>query len=363
MRVPLKGLNRVRKRLANGRVKEYYYLGKGGPPVHGEYGSPEFHASYNEAAKSRRPVRKGDLQSLIDRYLESRAFRDLADATKKLYKYQIIKIEKEFGDLPIAALEDRRVRADILDWRDRLGERSPRQADQAFRTLARIISWAVDRGIAPRNPCERAGKLYNVDRRDKVWTPEQQATFLKAAPVHLHLPFLLALWTGQRQGDLLELVWADYDGSHIEVKKQNKTGASVRVPVGKVLKAALDARKAEVTRSMGRAPIEELTILTTTRGTPWTSDGFRTSWSKACEKAGVEDVTFHDLRGTAVTRLAIAGCSIPEIATFTGHSLNHVHSVLERYLKRDSKLADNAMRKLEDEQDSQPGSQPPLGRN
>ena len=33
------------------------------------------------------------------------------------------------------------------------------------------------------------------------------------APAHLHLPLLLALWTGQRQGDLLRLPWSAYDGN------------------------------------------------------------------------------------------------------------------------------------------------------
>jgi integrase len=57
-----------------------------------------------------------------------------------------------------------------------------------------------------------------------------------------------------------------------------------------------------------------------TAGNPWTPDGFRVSWRKSCIKADIEGVTFHDLRGTAVTRLAIAGATEAEIATLTGHS-------------------------------------------
>jgi hypothetical protein len=37
-------------------------------------------------------------------------------------------------------------------------------------------------------------------------------------------------------------------------------------------------------------------ILTSVDGTPWTSDGFRASWGKACAKAGVVGVTFNDRR-------------------------------------------------------------------
>ena len=59
-------------------------------------------------------------------------------------------------------------------------------------------------------------------------------------------------------------------------------------------------------------------------------------------------MTFHDLRGTAVTRLAVVGCSEAEIATITGHSLRDVRSILDaNYLHRDAALAESAIRKLE----------------
>lgn len=62
------------------------------------------------------------------------------------------------------------------------------------------------------------------------------------------------------------------------------------------------------------------------------------------------DLTFHDLRGTAVTRLAKAGCTVPEIATITGHSLKDVGTTLDsHYLNRDSALGESAIRKLERE--------------
>ena len=60
------------------------------------------------------------------------------------------------------------------------------------------------------------------------------------------------------------------------------------------------------------------------RPAAWTENGFRSSWGKACDKAGILDVTFHDLRGTAATRLFIAECTEGEIAAFTGHRLSDV---------------------------------------
>jgi len=49
VKVNLKGIAKVR---AKGRT--YYYAWRGGPPLRGEPGSPEFFASYNEAIQNRR---------------------------------------------------------------------------------------------------------------------------------------------------------------------------------------------------------------------------------------------------------------------------------------------------------------------
>jgi len=89
-------------------------------------------------------------------------------------------------------------------------------------------------------------------------------------------------------------------------------------------------------------------VLTNRAGVPWTSDGFRASWRKLCAKAQIQDLTFHDLRGSAVTRLALAGAPPQEIAGVTGHSLADVASILDRhYLGDRASLAENAIRRLE----------------
>ena len=110
-----------------------------------------------------------------------------------------------------------------MAWRDKLALKSRRQADYAWTVLARVLSWSKDRGYISINPCERGGRIYRGSRADKIWTDDDEAQFLKSAPAHLHLPLLLALWTGQRQGDLLRLSWSSYDGTHVWLK-QTKTG-------------------------------------------------------------------------------------------------------------------------------------------
>lgn len=339
MRIKLKGLNRVRKRKADGTEVVYYYAWKGGPPLPGKPGSDEFMLAYQDAIHARKRNPPAILTSLLDAYESSSEFVGLAPRTRTDYRRHLRAIAVEFGGFPLEALTDRRARGEFLAWRDRLAVSSRRNADYRFSVFARTLSWGVNRGLIQLNPLERTGRLYRAKRNDRVWSDADEQAFLKKAPAHLHLALHLALWTGQRQGDLLRLTWSAYDGGVIRLS-QRKTGARVAIPVGPTLGAVLDTAKSRRK--------DAVTILTTERGTPWTEEGFRASWRKACDKAGVQDLTFHDLRGTAVTRLALAGCSEAEIATITGHSMRDVGAILDsHYLKRDFGLAVSAIEKLE----------------
>ncbi len=339
--MPLRGLHTVKTKLANGRTATYHYAWRGGPRVEGELGSPAFHASYNEAVSSRRTglASKATLSFLTDSYRDSQDFAKLAPRTRDDYGKLIREIDKEFGDFPIKALADRGSRAEFLGWRDKLAKRSARQADYAWTVLARVLSWSVERGHIDQSPCTKGGKLYDGCRADKVWTPADEASFLTKASPALSMAMLMALWTGQRQGDLLALTWFAYDGAFIRLR-QGKTGVRVTIPVGAPLKLALDAGR-------GEAPADGK-ILRNSAGSPWTPDGFRCSWSKACRRAGIRGLTFHDLRGTAVTHLFAAGCNEAEVATITGHSQHDVQSILDaNYFSRDIGLAVSGIAKLE----------------
>ncbi len=336
MRIQLKGLHRNVRTLACGERVEYWYAWRGGPRLKGKPGTPDFVASYNAAIATRKAPLDGCLISVISVYRSSDEFRRLAPRTQTDYAKHLAAIETKWGDMPIAALSDSRARGIFKSWRDELATKSRRQADYAWTILARVLSVAMDRGIVPANPCARGGRIYKADRTEKVWADADEAAFLLAAPEHLHLAMTLALWTGQRQGDLLRLRWADYDGEVIRLK-QGKTARRMTIPVGAPLKEALAA-------TPRRTPF----ILTTKEGAPWTPDGFRVSWRKACAKAGISGLTFHDFRGSAVTRLALAGATEAEIASMTGHSLRDVSEILDaHYLSRDIKLAESAVRKLE----------------
>jgi integrase len=335
VRVVLKGIHKVNKRLATGELKTYYYAWRGGPQIKASPGSPEFVRLYNDAYANLRKPAAGTLTTIIAEYKASAEYNRLQPSTLRAYAAYIRLIEQEFGDMPLAALSDPRVRGDFKQWRDSFVE-TPRKADYAWTTLARILSFAKDRALISANPCEGGGRLYVANRTDRVWQEGQVEAFLKIAPPEMQLGLLLALWTGQRQGDLLRLPWSAYDGKHIRLQ-QSKTRRRVVIPAGEPLRLALDA-------TARRSPV----ILTNRYGRPWTPDGFRTSWAKACGRAGIRGLTFHDLRGSAVVRLAIADATVPQIAAFTGHSLKDVEAILDaHYLGRDVKLAEIAIMKLE----------------
>jgi integrase len=210
MRMRLKGVNSKRKKLADGSFRTYYWAWKGGPPLRGEPGTPEFVASYNEAVAKKITPPRGILLSLLQQYQASEDFRLLADSTRRSYIPLILRVEEAFGDFPLSGLNDRRTRGIFLTWRDKIASASGRrQADYAWTVLARVLSWSLNRGLISANPCEHGGRLYRSGARvDKVWTAPDEAAFVERAPSHLHLPLLLALWTGQRQGDLLRLPWS-----------------------------------------------------------------------------------------------------------------------------------------------------------
>jgi integrase len=302
-----------------------------------------FFVAYSRAHEERKKPPAGNLFSLIAAFKGSTDYTSLADKTRKDYLRYLKLIEEEFGTMPLSVVQDRRARGKFKEWRDDMAA-NPRKADYAWTVLARTLAVAKDRGLIAVNVCERGGRLYEADRAEKIWLPDHIKAFCGVASHELQFALLLALWTGQRQGTLIGIAWSQYDGTHIRLQpnkqRRGKKKKRIAIPVGAPLKSALDAC---------RPDNAEGAILRNTFGEPWTSDGFRASWGKAFDKAklGDADLHFHDLRGTAVTRLALSGCTTPQIAAITGHSPRDVDEILKaHYLGGQAELAEQAIVKL-----------------
>jgi integrase len=336
MRVRLKGVNTVRRYRTDGSFALYHYHRATGRALEGLPGSPEFIASYAAAEKSNRDRAKGTIADLIRRFEASPVFASMAaDTTQKEYKRKFKIIDAKWGTCPIAAFTEKEFRVDVLDWRDSIAKSARRSADSLTSALARLGSWAFDRGEIDRNILDKMQRVYHANRADKLWLPEHVAAFTLHASPEMHAALMLGMHSGQRQGDLRRLPWSGYDGNRITLK-QSKGGRTVSVRCTAALRTMLDAM-----------PRRGVLILMTPTGRAWTKRYFNEHWTEVARAAEITDLHFHDLRGTAITMLAEAGATVPEIAAVTGHSLKHVTSILETYLSRTRHLADAAIIKLE----------------
>jgi site-specific recombinase XerD len=351
MRVKLKGINTVRRPLADGTVRTHYYHRATGAKLTGEPGTAEFIASFEAAGRNAALTRSaGTVEWLIRQYQESRAWtKKLAASTREIAAYDIKACEAKWGSTPLVIVENPKSRPAFLKWHDQLAEGHPRAADAKLARLSRIFAWGVDQGHIKHNPISSFERAYKSDRSERIWLPEHVAAFEAVAAPEIRLAMMLALHTGQRQADLLALPWSGWDGTAITLR-QGKSRRLIYVPATRALKTALD-----------EAPRRATTILVAPRGASWLKRRFHEVWSETFAKARIaDDLHFHDLRGTAVTMLAEAGCSVPEIATITGHSQAHAQKILDRYLARTRSLAESAIAKLDEHRRNRSNSQTEL---
>jgi integrase len=334
MRTRLRGVHSVR---SGGAVYHYHRASRA--RLTGEPGTPEFLASLAKAEADwqarvgERAEKRGTLAHMIAEYRSTLAFQSLAPRTRADYGRAIARIEDRFGSAPLAAFADRRIRAALTDWRDQEAARSPKWADYALTVLVLILNAAVERGRLKEHAAHDLAKVYRPDRSERVWSADQIERLMEAARPELRLAIAVAIGTGLRQGDLIRLTWAAWDGHRIAAQTR-KRGVRVEVPATETLRQTLNG-----------AHRRGLFILTDSRGRPWKENGFRLAWGRLLEKAGLADagLTFHDLRGTAGTQLAEAGATEIEIATIMGIGT----ATARKYIARTRAISEAGIAKLD----------------
>ena len=108
----------------------------------------------------------GTFNGLVRGYTLSAEFESgLAPSTKTEYRRILTKAESDFGDMPIAALDDPRVRSDFMDWREKVARTSgEREADNRLSAISAMLTWAVERGHLTANHLRGFKRLYHADR-------------------------------------------------------------------------------------------------------------------------------------------------------------------------------------------------------
>lgn len=333
VRIDLRGIAKVR---AKGRT--YYYAWRGGPPLRGEPGSPEFVASYNEAIEHRRTPDRNRFRFVIADYKASKDYKKLAQSTRKEWGKWLDRIALHFGELRTAQFDrPEKIRPVIRRWRAQWAE-TPRTADYAMQVLSRVCAHAVELGKIAGNPCEGVKRLYSNDRSEIIWTDADLAQITRTCSKEIGHAVELAGHTGLRLSDLLRVSWSHVGEDAIVLTTgKSRHRREAIIPLYDALRDVL-----------ARIPKRSTTILTSSKRRPWTADGFGSSFNKAKIDAGMAemDLHFNDLRGTAATKFYIAGFSMREIAETLAWEEDSVEKIIRRYVGRAAAIKAR-IRKLE----------------
>lgn len=339
--VDLKGLYKV---TAKGRTYYYAWKGKGAPRLKGEPGSAEFAASYAAAIEARKGGDKARMSGLCAMFRASDAWngrgpKPISAKTKASWTLWLDRIQEEFGELRVEQFDRPQMRPIIAKWRNKYAA-TPRAADMGIQVLSRLLSFGQAEGKLLHNIVKGGGidGLYDNDRSGLIWTDADLEKLKAHASPELFRAAQLGALTGLRKGVLLRLSSVHVKPNSIEIRsnkgRHGKPGKVVVIP----LYAELRAYIATLPKARGAT-----TLLVNTEGQAWGS-GFNSSWQRAIDRAGIEQLHFHDLRGTAATKLYVAGMTPREIAEIMGWSEDYVEDLINRYVKKDELLLDRIRR-------------------
>lgn len=243
------------------------------------------------------------VNEILHRY-DRDCIQDLAPRSQIDYRRHVVRLREVFGHRIATELEPK-------DFGPFLQVRKGKF--QRVKQLA-VLSAAFTQAVSfwywiPRNVLRDVARPKSKPR-DRLVEQEEFAAVRALAPYRVQLAMDLAVMTGQRQGDLLSLKWADIKDMAIHVY-QSKTGKRLAIEITPDLEAVLD--------KCWKLPHRGEYVLSAQRTPRFTGEGFRAMWQRNMRKyaaRGGTRFTFHDLRALAATR-----CASPEIAMrLLGHT-------------------------------------------
>jgi integrase len=202
------------------------------------------------------------------------------------------------------------------------------------------MKFALRRGLISSNPCTlltNDERPFHKPRKQKhVWSDEEIASLIHAAEEVAqqaearfdYSPLIrTALYTGLRQGELLGLQWQDVDLQEgaLYVRRQwtrsneygpTKTPAGLRrIPLPKELVQFFIELKLRSGHSADEDP-----VFASRQGTPLGHRNLtRRGFEPAVGRAGIEGVTFHDMRHAFASRMIARGIEPVTLARLMGH--------------------------------------------
>lgn len=183
---------------------------------------------------------------------------------------------------------------------------TPRQRN-VYRSLMRLIfRHAVLIDLRQDNPVEHVPGA-RENKRDR-YIRDSELRRIKAAALRgadgrrtatgpmIAVLIDLAYLTGQRVSDLLSLRWSDVTNRGIEFKPAKTVNSSgVKLSIGWTASLRHVIERAKV------GPVQGMFVIHGPRGQQWRYPGVKSAWRRACERAGIKDAHFHDIRAKALT--------------------------------------------------------------
>lgn len=326
----------VSKQLADGSTRHYYYAFRGGPLFWDCDGRPVDHtnppAGFWQARDAAMAIERETppartISELADAMELDAKYRALAASTRATYAIYIKRIREEFGADDVLAFGTRKIRADVIEWRDKYAD-VPRAADYGVATLSRIIGHAVETGILDVNHISGINQLHHADRSGIIWTPAELARFLNGASEIEANILTHARYTGLRRKDLAEITRAADRGTHLSYMTSKKRGrVEVIIPIVPEYRAHLDRPQP--------GTVQSLNLITNRRGQAFTANGIGQAVAKRCAKLKIAK-HLHDMRGTFATELMHAGYNDREIGEVLDWSEKRVSLIRRRYISREA---------------------------
>lgn len=263
---------------------------------------------------------------LVKDYQKSPGYRKLSPNSARLYDYFLDILVDHFRDRDILSLK----RSDMIRLINLKADK-PASANLMLRVASVLFSFAVDLDEIPYNPAARLKRL-KIGSHVK-WDAEEAKKVVAIGDRVVSTAVALAWYTGQREGDILNMKWEDVREGFIHIK-QGKTGHVLLLKVHPDLADWL-------LKIRGDSPGTHYIVSGDKR---LSGQAFRGRFRRVLE--GIEmQKTFHGIRKGVASMLAENGRSTTEIAAILGHKTTRM---AEYYAEQasDKKLASNAVDNL-----------------
>lgn len=254
--------------------------------------------------------KKHTLNDLIERYIKYHIRENKKDR-KRIP--QLRWWQSQIGDYLLNQMTPPR----LSEMKEKLREdKSNATVNRYLAALSPVFTMAVNEWQwMDNNPLKKVSRLKEPRGRTRCLTPEEKDLLLRLceeSPVKELFPIVhLAISTGMRQAEILNLKWEDIDLNRSRcILHDTKNGERRAVPFPpKVKKTLTEWKKVRKINS----------DLAFSGKNPKTPIFIRKPWDDLIKQSGIKDFVFHDLRHTAASYFAMSGASLAEIAEILGH--------------------------------------------